>query len=381
MSNFYFFRNCFTGAIAGGDVHSGGVAEWIKKNIEGSQVFLVRPHGDHQETFYPETKNLKNLQYRSLNFSGSFALTFIMRSILATLLIKVPATKSKTILVASSHFLPDVLPVSLKLWRKQNVRRAVYIHHIIQDMDRPDNFNTTLANVQEKLCFYLIKKYFDRIIVVNKQVAEDLINRGFNNQKILLSSNFISQSIQAIPYKKKNIDAIFCGRMVPQKGVYEFLDICQKLQKEQHKFQAVMVGMGPELNKLKKIVKDRKLNVRLTGYIKNNEKFKLLSESKIFVFPSHEEGWGIAIAESLTAGTPVIAYELPVYQEVFNGKIHATPLGNADSLAEQALELLMNYKQNSNIYTKEQKTVQNFSRKFTLNKVAQSQHDFFTEKK
>jgi len=37
------------------------------------------------------------------------------------------------------------------------------------------------------------------------------------------------------------------------------------------------------------------------------------------LFPSHDEGWGLPIVESLALGTPVICSDLPVHRECSQG--------------------------------------------------------------
>lgn len=45
--------------------------------------------------------------------------------------------------------------------------------------------------------------------------------------------------------------------------------------------------------------------------------YSLLKSSKVFVFPSHEEGWGIAVCEAMAAGLPIVAYDLAPFREFF----------------------------------------------------------------
>jgi glycosyltransferase involved in cell wall biosynthesis len=58
----------------------------------------------------------------------------------------------------------------------------------------------------------------------------------------------------------------------------------------------------------------------------------LLKGCELFVFPSNEEGYGIAIAEAIAADKPVLAYELPHYCEVFNDSLVTAPVGDVAGL-------------------------------------------------
>jgi glycosyltransferase involved in cell wall biosynthesis len=54
------------------------------------------------------------------------------------------------------------------------------------------------------------------------------------------------------------------------------------------------------------------------------------------VFPSLFEGWGIAVAEALACGIPVVAYDIPALREVF-GPCKSVFLTPARNVAQMAL--------------------------------------------
>jgi len=55
----------------------------------------------------------------------------------------------------------------------------------------------------------------------------------------------------------------------------------------------------------------------------------------VFVFPSHEEGYGIAVAEAIAAGKPVVACDLPHYREVFADSLITFPVGDVNALTKR----------------------------------------------
>lgn len=55
---------------------------------------------------------------------------------------------------------------------------------------------------------------------------------------------------------------------------------------------------------------------------------------------SSEEGWGLAVNEYLACGLPVVAYELPVFREVFPDVLRTVPLGDLAAVSESILKLL-----------------------------------------
>ena len=58
------------------------------------------------------------------------------------------------------------------------------------------------------------------------------------------------------------------------------------------------------------------------------EKIKILKQSRLFVLPSFYESWGMVAAEAMAAGLPVVAYSLPVYQDLFSKGINQVKIGD-----------------------------------------------------
>lgn len=67
-------------------------------------------------------------------------------------------------------------------------------------------------------------------------------------------------------------------------------------------------------------------------------------ESKVFIHPSHEEGFGVAPLEAQACGLPVVAWNLPVYQEVFPKGMIKVEMGDIKRFADKVLDLLNNKK-------------------------------------
>jgi glycosyltransferase involved in cell wall biosynthesis len=81
-------------------------------------------------------------------------------------------------------------------------------------------------------------------------------------------------------------------------------------------------------------------HVRLEGVASDERKIEALEAAELFLFPSGEEGWGIALAEAMRAGLPCVTYDLPIFDELFPRGRLAAPLGDFRALAARAIELL-----------------------------------------
>ena len=78
----------------------------------------------------------------------------------------------------------------------------------------------------------------------------------------------------------------------------------------------------------------------MLGFLNDEIVLKLLSSTKLMLFPSREEGYGMAIAEALALGCTVISYDLPVLKKEFGNKIIKVPCYNLDIFAHKVVNCL-----------------------------------------
>jgi glycosyltransferase involved in cell wall biosynthesis len=57
--------------------------------------------------------------------------------------------------------------------------------------------------------------------------------------------------------------------------------------------------------------------VEFSGFVSEEEKIRLFKASRVFLMPSKHEGSPRVIGESIIAGTPVVAYDIPNYRPLF----------------------------------------------------------------
>ncbi|HEX2623311.1 MAG TPA: glycosyltransferase family 1 protein, partial [Phototrophicaceae bacterium] len=77
-------------------------------------------------------------------------------------------------------------------------------------------------------------------------------------------------------------------------------------------------GSSPVFPDLRKYAKELEITDMLqwTGYVDEADKPSFYRLAKVFVFPSLYEGFGLPVIEAMASGTPTIAKDIPVMQEI-----------------------------------------------------------------
>jgi glycosyltransferase involved in cell wall biosynthesis len=130
----------------------------------------------------------------------------------------------------------------------------------------------------------------------------------------------------------------FTGRLVPHKGVDVILQALTDLPDD---VVLLVVGAGPRLPSLVGLarrlgVSDR---VRFCASVSDDDLPRYLALADLFVFPSQSrlEGFGLAVAEAMAVGLPVVIADMPGVREVIeSGKegLLAEPLLATDLAAK-----------------------------------------------
>lgn len=248
---------------------------------------------------------------------------------------------------SSTNVLPDIAPAFLFKLTK-NILWISRVHHLIHPpTKRPGSLIINIVSyLMQSLSNFMMRTKSDKIIALNEVLKNLLIKKNFDPKKlVVLGAGIDFEEIRrSKTVKKLHSDAIFVGRLHPTKGIYDLVDIWNEVTLQKPDAKALIVGGGTlsEINKINGIIKNNNLqkNLKLTGYLPEPELFSALKSSKIFLFTDYEAGWGLAIAEAMAAGLPVVGYNLDIFGNVFKKGYITVPIGNKNIFAEKIINLL-----------------------------------------
>ena len=103
---------------------------------------------------------------------------------------------------------------------------------------------------------------------------------------------------------------LFLSRIHEKKGINFLIEAASILKKELDGYQIVIAGEGdaPYIDTLKQMALQANVQdiISFAGGVYGEEKWNLFRKADVFVLPTFSENFGIAIAEALASGTPVI---------------------------------------------------------------------------
>ena len=95
------------------------------------------------------------------------------------------------------------------------------------------------------------------------------------------------------------------------------------------------------------ILKISSIGIEHKAVITEKEKIELLSRSNVLLFPAMIEGFGLVVAEALHAELHVIAWKLPVLEEIYDGnfssQLKLVEPWNYELFAEEAISMLKRF--------------------------------------
>ena len=139
---------------------------------------------------------------------------------------------------------------------------------------------------------------------------ENLLKLGYNSNIKIVKLGIDAESITMKTSWKKNKQILFLSRVHVKKGINYLIDAVDVLQKELKGYKILVAGEGDAdyITTLKQQIAGNGLQeiIQLIGGVYGDTKWKLFQPSDFFVLPTNSENFGLAIAESLASGTPVI---------------------------------------------------------------------------
>jgi glycosyltransferase involved in cell wall biosynthesis len=222
--------------------------------------------------------------------------------------------------------------------------KVVFTHHGPDyDRDKWGKIAKLILRVGERMGV----KYANEVIVISDVINTivkkkyhrtdaHLIYNGVPCPKFVETSDYIN-SLGIIP--QKYIFAM--GRFVPEKNFHQLINAFSSLNNRDG-YQLVLAGDADFEDEYSRELKKtaHANNVVLTGFIKGQKLYELLTHASAFVLPSSHEGLPISLLEAMSYDLPVIVSDIPANLEVGLPQGSYFPTGNEGKLREKLEKLI-----------------------------------------
>ncbi len=198
-----------------------------------------------------------------------------------------------------------------------------------------------------------------KIRKVNKNVVSKIVPEGVGSEFFKIK-------------KKKPEYILFLGRYdMGQKGIDLLLKSYAKVSK--NCLPLVMVGVGPDKEKIEKMVNSLQLQdkVKVLGPSYGKDKEQLLSKAAFVAFPSRHEGFSLFSLEALASGLPLVSFDIPSLSwttEKVNLKAKMFDIAEYGNLLIKASK--------KSVFTQMGKEARKISKKYTWENVANKYEQF-----
>lgn len=168
-----------------------------------------------------------------------------------------------------------------------------------------------------------LKKFVRRVIVRNSKhwisygetSTEYLESIGVPRSQILQIQNcvpqdaFLVEPAQPLSWfqdEKKPV-ILSVGQLIQRKGLDKLIEACGRLKRKGRSFSLIIVGGGPEHDRLLELAKANELeDFQILPDKSQSVLNEIYRSANVFVFPTLEDVWGLVVNEALWTGLPVL---------------------------------------------------------------------------
>lgn len=276
--------------------------------------------------------------------------------------------KDNDILFIDAHMFKTEGYVAAKLHKKFGFNATITCHG-----------TSLIRTTQYKNSKYIISNIMNNVnyaICVSNLLENKLREMEFINTKVIYNGINFYQIEHTLNDRK--ITILTVATLIKRKNIDLVIRAIKEINTNYANIKLVVVGQGIEEKNLKNIAKELEIEnkVDFVGQVDNKKVYQLMQQSKIFLLPSVNEGFGIVYAEAMNNGCFTIGTENEgIDGFIINGYNGFLVKPELNSIVEKLNYILKNEKKLSNIIQQGKED----SKKLTWENNAKSYIELFEE--
>jgi glycosyltransferase involved in cell wall biosynthesis len=162
------------------------------------------------------------------------------------------------------------------------------------------------VGLARRLIRQIICPRLDQVIVNGDSGKEYIKSLGATKIEVFHQSSVSRKDFENLKNRGTTqgpLKLIFVGRLIPLKGLKEFLSV---LQQKRSQFEVTIVGDGSSRTELEYISNHFNLNILFLGHKSRLEILNLLNLHNVLLMPSLGDEWGLVVIEGMSQGLPIL---------------------------------------------------------------------------
>lgn len=161
-----------------------------------------------------------------------------------------------------------------------------------------------------------IKKVYGKckILVALSEEWKQRLEKIVPKEKIIVIENYSILHEDALKERcsrESNHEILFLGELGRRKGCYDIPAVIEDVVKSIPDVKFILAGAGSTQDEIaiKQLIKEKGIeqNVEFPGWVRGNQKDKLLREADVFFLPSYNEGMPMSILDAMGYGLPIVS--------------------------------------------------------------------------
>jgi glycosyltransferase involved in cell wall biosynthesis len=188
----------------------------------------------------------------------------------------------------------------------------------------------------------------DGNMLTNEVDAEEFARRRYPRERLHAVYGVINFDHISLGAATKQYDAVFVGRLHPQKGLERLLRIWQRVLGQRPDLRLAIVGVGDPgyERRLRRqaIELGIESSIAWLGFCEGSGKYDVLRGSRVFLHTSVYDNSGMTAAEAFACGLPTVMFDLPPLRVTYPRGALKAPIGDEAGFAQHVLHVLSDEK-------------------------------------
>ncbi|MEP6852415.1 MAG: glycosyltransferase family 4 protein [bacterium] len=203
------------------------------------------------------------------------------------------------------------MPFLARLWAHRRTPVVVLVHHVHREQ-----WHVVFGPARARIGWWLEAWVAPRVnrrchyVAVSDVTRDELVELGVASERIEVIHNGTPALRSESIAKTDHPSLLVLGRLVPHKRVEIALAVLGRLRAEFPGLTLTVAGRGWWENELRAEAARLGVadSVAFAGFVSDEDRHRLYSQSWVSLVPSLKEGWGLVVVEAGVHGTPSVAF-------------------------------------------------------------------------